>query len=413
MTTQELVVDKTRCSGCTACVHVCRHNAIHMLPDSEWFLYPVIDRDKCVNCRLCVEVCKNLDCTHSLTNNAYAAVALDTAVRLESSSGGIFSLLAGNTLQENGVVFGAAFDDKFRVRHIAIEGEDCVAELRGSKYVQSSLLNSFFLAKQFLDSGRKVLFSGTPCQIAGLKGYLHKEYDNLTAVDFICHGVPSPKVWGRYVEAMQQRARAQIRRISFRAKDSSWKRYAVSFVYTNDTAYLRYHGDDLFMRGFLVDLYLRPSCYACRFKGNNRASDVTLADFWGVEHVMPDMDDDLGTSMVIVNTRQGEAVFDSVKQKMRYKETSIEQIKQYNPALICSAKRHPHRDKFFADMENENNDFMKILDAYTRETYQQKVKRRIKKYLKFILEKLHLLETVKKFLAAHEKCEQSGNSRHK
>lgn len=385
MTTDDLLANKIRCSGCTACANSCPSSAISMIADTEGFLYPTIDSAECSNCGLCINLCNSLGKQRLNANKAYAAVSKNEIIRLGSSSGGIFSLLAENTLRRGGVVWGAAFNADFEVCHTAVENLEDLKLLMGSKYVQSYLSDSFLQVRRFLDSGREVLFSGTPCQIAGLKGYLHKEYSNLTTVDLICHGVPSPNVWKLYRNAMQQKAGAVVRRISFRTKNSSWKRYAVSFSFENNTAYLSYHGDDFYMKGFLSDLYLRPSCYACRFKDNNRVSDVTLADFWGIERIAPEMDDDKGTSLVIINSEHGRILFDAIKPYITFKEVRADIIPQYNPASSRSAKTHPRRKEFFIDLQAPKVDIMYLLRKYTRDTLEQKIKKTVKRVIKAVL----------------------------
>lgn len=389
MTADQLVTDNSYCSGCTACLFACPHGAISMGKDGEGFLYPRIDADKCIDCGLCRKVCDSLGEGGIESPRVYAAYAIDQAVRRASSSGGIFSLLAENILLRGGVVYGAAFDEHFEVKHIAIENVKQLDLLRGSKYVQSALNDTFAETKENLGGGREILFSGTPCQIGGLKGYLKSDYPNLITVDLVCHGVPSPRVWKKYVDIMKKGADAHIERISFRTKNSSWKRYAVSFSYENDTAYLRYHWDDPYMRGFLKGLYLRPSCYNCRFKSNNRASDITLADFWGIENVLPEMDDDKGTSLVIANTRKGRRVLSEIKDKMRVEEVRMEVLQKYNTAIQCSAKAHPQRAEFFNAINIGDKNLLVLVHKYTRDSiYQQ-----CKSLLKRILNKIRLLAT--------------------
>lgn len=394
MTADQLVTDNSHCSGCTACLFACPRVAISMGEDGEGFLYPRIGADKCIDCGLCRKVCDSLGEGEIKSPRVYAAYAIDQEVRKASSSGGIFSLLAENILLRGGVVYGAAFDEHFEVKHIAIENVEQLEQLRGSKYVQSTLNDTFAEAKEYLAGGRKILFSGTPCQIGGLKGYLKNDHSNLITVDLVCHGAPSPKVWRKYVDIMKKGADAPIERISFRTKDSSWKRFAVSFSYGNDTAYLRYHWDDPYMRGFLKDLYLRPSCYSCRFKSNNRASDITLADFWSIETVLPEMDDDKGTSLVIANTGKGRHVLSDIKDKMRVKEVLAEVLQKYNSAIRCSAKVHPRWGAFFNEMGKGDKNLPALIHKYTRDS----IGRQCKGLLRYILNKMGVLDTIRKAL---------------
>lgn len=231
MTDAEPFQAKSFCTGCTACYSACPVNAISMKKDEEGFAYPFIDPDKCINCSLCKTVCNQQGLKKIENLRAYAAIANDDHIRENSSSGGVFTLLAENIIRKGGVVFGAAFDENFEVKHISVEDVNELSRLRGSKYVQSALGDTFKEAKKYLNDGREVLFTGTPCQIAGLKTFLKKSYQNLTTADLVCHRVPSPKVWKKYVEMMSQKHNAPIERISFRAKNLSWKRYAMLFSY--------------------------------------------------------------------------------------------------------------------------------------------------------------------------------------
>ena len=263
---------KKDCCGCHACVSVCAHRAITMQSDVEGFLYPVVDRDLCTNCGLCEQACPVINQASSRKPlKVYAAKSNDEELRRQSSSGGIFTLLAEAVIHEGGVVFGARFDGQWNVVHSWTDTPDGLVAFRGSKYVQSVIGNTYNEAKEFLRQGRKVLFTGTPCQIAGLKKFLRKDYDNLLTVDIICHGVPSPLVWQNYIDEM--RTKGDIVDVSFRDKTYGWAQYAFSLSYVTPSVdaseFLERHtaliprSENVFMRGFLANLYLRPSCYAC------------------------------------------------------------------------------------------------------------------------------------------------------
>lgn len=319
------IKEKKNCCGCNACVQVCPKQCISMKEDREGFLYPEVDKDICVDCHLCEKVCPVLNQGKERKPlKVYAAKNKDEEIRRQSSSGGIFTLLAEQVIDEGGVVFGARFNENWEVVHSYTETKEGLAAFRGSKYVQSRIGDNYKKAEEFLKSGRKVLFSGTPCQIAGLNLYLRKEYENLLTVDFICHGVPSPGVWREYLKeeiARQcdgknsvlshpiEKEKIRVKGISFRDKKLGWKKY--SFVLTlsvpdghgveNTVLPSEPLNKNLFLRGFLADLYLRPSCYACPAKCLKSGSDVTIGDFWGIEKVMPEMDDDKGVSVVMMN----------------------------------------------------------------------------------------------------------------
>jgi len=342
------ITDKKDCSGCYACSNICPRNCISMQPDSEGFWYPKVDYNLCIKCELCIKTCPIINRT-TVTNEptAYACINKDESVRLESSSGGLFSVFAEKIIEEGGVVFGAGFDRDLAVTHSFIEKKEELSCLRGAKYVQSRIGWSYRNAETFLNQGRSVLFTGTPCQIGGLKSYLAKDYDNLYCIDIICHGVPSPKVLETYISCQEKSAGASTQRITFRGKNQGWRQFSVSFHFDNDTEYRQTLDKDLYMKAFLSDICLRPSCNACRFKGLHRTSDITLADFWGIENILPDMDDNKGTSLIFVNSIKGRNIFEQIEKNIEYKKVDINQAVGYNTPAVVSAEQNPQRQDFF------------------------------------------------------------------
>lgn len=280
------IVDKSLCSGCHACMSVCPKFAITMQKDNEGFLYPIVDENKCIGCDLCDKSCQVLN---PITNEnepivAYACNNLNDAVRMQSSSGGIFSLIAEWIISQNGVVFGAGFDDELNVVHMAVDNTNDLSKLRGSKYVQSVIGDSYIQTKELLDAGIKVLFSGTPCQIDGLLHFLRKDYDNLYTLDIVCHGVPSPKVWKKYLEyqeILNGSSLSKTKLPTFRSKEDGWIRFRSALFFENGNSYSMTHEKDLYMKAFLKNVSLRNSCFSCYSKSINRNSDITLADLWG------------------------------------------------------------------------------------------------------------------------------------
>ena len=256
------IKDKIDCCGCSACVQTCPKQCIRLEEDNEGFLYPSVNKSLCVECGQCDNVCPMLH-GHEPQEpvGVYAATNPDEGIRMQSSSGGIFSLIAENIIRQGGVVFGAAFNEDWEVTHCFAETVDGIARFRGSKYVQSRTGTTYAEAERFLKAGRKVLYSGTPCQIAGLKSFLRKEYGNLLTVDCVCHGVPSPGIFREYLRSAVQ----PINKVNFRDKRTGWKHYSVTVKSEDKESSGVYH-DNGYMQGFLGNLFLRPSCYGCRFR---------------------------------------------------------------------------------------------------------------------------------------------------
>lgn len=375
------LTNKANCTGCHACKAACPRNCIHMEADSEGFLYPIVDRSRCVQCGLCESACPVLQ--RAVTSNrpeAYAAQSKDDDLRYVSSSGGIFTEISCSIIRSGGVVFGAAFDEGFAVKHIWVETLEDLAKLRGAKYVQSEIGEAYGQARRFLQNGRIVLFSGTPCQISGLRSFLGREYGNLLTQDIICHGVPSPLVWEKYIQYRESEKKKKVSGVTFRNKEHGWKGYHVCFEFDDRTRNLRSSSDDQYMRSFLSDLCLRPSCHECTFKAQNRASDLTLADFWGIDKVLPDMDDDRGTSLVIVNTDRGREVFDEIRNHLTWKKVDLERALQYNPAMNVSATAHPKRNEFMQCIETDG--FACAAKRYLKVPAIVRVKKTIKAILR-------------------------------
>ena len=376
------------CVGCQACSQICPKSCIKMCADEEGFLYPVIDEETCVRCGLCEKVCPVLHSTEEKQNEpkAYAAYNLDEKVRLASSSGGMFTLLAEYVLDQDGIIYGAAMDG-IKVKHIRAENRETLELLRGSKYVQSDIGRIYVQARADLEAGKTALFTGTPCQIEGLKSFLGKEYDNLIAMDFICHGVPSPMVWEKYVALREKKANAPVTRVSFRDKQYGWNAFRMLLEFANGTVYTCSHHDDLFMRVFLRDLCLRPSCYQCSFKKVHRVSDITVADFWGIQNVCPEMDDDQGTSLVMVHSEKGAEIFRHLRKKMDCREVPFEAATRDNSAMIRSAEKPKHRDSFMRRILTE--DFEPLAAKFIRAPLKPKT------LLKKLLKKAGLLQMAK------------------
>lgn len=339
-----------KCTGCTACASVCPTGSISMKEDREGFLQPHINTKTCIFCHRCEKTCPIITpkmISSDFDTQAYIAINKDEDVRMMSSSGGIFHAFAKWTIEQGGVVFGARFNDQWEVVHDYTETIEGIGPFMRSKYVQSRIGDTFKQAKQFLEAGRQVLFVGTPCQIGGLKAYLKKDFDNLFSMDFICHGVPSPRVWREYLSRLKTGTKSdRIVGINFRDKKNGWINFQ-PVIETDSSTIRKNMMDDTYFRGFLKDIYQRKSCYDCRFKLSHRNSDITLADAWGVQYFYPEMYDDKGTSLVLAHSEFGYTIL-SERDELIIKEIGIEAPLYYNPSLNKSVAYPQRRKAFFA-----------------------------------------------------------------
>lgn len=353
------IKNKVLCCGCGACSVACPKSCIEMKPDESGFFYPIAQHSECIDCGRCELVCPTADdsCNQqffyedkskpwvmsdelrklliegSKGTSAYAALNSDENVRSSSTSGGIFSALAEKIIDEGGIVYGAELDNNLKVVHSFAEKIEDIVKLRGSKYVQSDLQNTFAEVRKHLDDRRKVYFSGTPCQIEALLKYLGKKFDNLVTQDVICHGVPSPKEWQEYISSLS----FTPSHILFRDKRLSWADYSFSAWDDEGNKITESRTDNKYLQRFLTDVALRPSCYECRFKKMHRMSDITLADFWGINDVRPSMNDDKGTSLVLVHSSKGQQLLNSIREKIiMSKEIKIEDAVAHNPSYLTS-----------------------------------------------------------------------------
>lgn len=412
---------KSKCTGCSACVQKCPKQCISLEEDSEGFRYPKVKLSVCIDCGLCEKVCPVLQQDKPRNPEiVYAAKNSNLSTRLASSSGGIFALLAETILRQNGVVFGARFDKEWNVIHDYTESLNGLSVYLGSKYVQSKIGNTYKQAELFLKEGRKVLFSGTPCQIVGLKKYLRKDYDTLLTVDFVCHGVPSPMIWRDYlnekirplgvdgrnmVSQLSLKDLPVITGISFRDKRYGWKKYGFSVraksaskadknlvsqsvEVTDKTLLYEPHKANLYMKGFLKNLYLRPSCYACPAKCGKSGADYTLADFWGASTYVGDFDDDKGLSAVLVY--KNKVNIESLD--MAFKVVGLNDILSQNPAVIKSSRMKGGRDQFFQHYNREHQ--IDLINRYSKYTIKENIRYTAIK----LFVSLHLAKFIKKII---------------
>lgn len=346
------ILDNSQCCGCEACRSICPRQCILMKEDNEGFLYPEVNLSDCIDCRLCEKVCPILHPSKERMPIAvYAAKHCDDNMRLASSSGGVFTFIAEKVIDEGGVVFGARFNDQWEVIHDYVEIKEKLSCFRGSKYVQSRIGDTYKQVLHFLQSGRKVLFTGTSCQIAGLKLFLRKEYDNLLTVDIICHGVPSPKVWKKYLNEITSIDSLQVTNVSFRNKQEGWKNFSLKVEMKGKRLYLKSFKSDLYFDFFLSNMILRPSCYSCPAKSGKSCSDITLGDFWGIENVCPEFDDDKGCSVVLIYNPKIKYLIEG----MLVGNIVYNQAKQGNPNLEVSVNCPVNRNYFFRLLNSDKS----------------------------------------------------------
>ncbi len=382
------IKDKKKCCGCAACVQACPKQCIVIQPDTEGFLYPKVDTSICVNCNICDTVCPVIHPFKSMAGipDSYVSRSYDENLRSNSSSGGLFTMLASIIIEEGGVVFGAAFDNRWNVIHGWTDTITGLKKFQGSKYVQSRIGNSYYVAKKFLKEGRLVLFSGTPCQIAGLKHYLKKEYVNLISLDIVCHSIPSPLVWRMYLESVENRTFSKIKNITFRSKINGWREYGIRIESESKVLVEGSKSQNLYMKGFLNDLYTRPSCSDCPARNYNSGSDIMLADSWGLDIYHPGWDDNKGMSLVLIKTEKGNNIIGKIKKNLFIEAIPYNEVEDegLHAPIRLSSKPHVLRRFFFRELAKGNVEALierclKLGDIY------YKFKRTAKKTIKLLI----------------------------
>ena len=381
------ITDKGHCCGCTACANVCTHDAITMEPDALGFVYPKVDESKCVDCRLCDKVCAFNDdydkTLNLLTPDVYGARHKDMDEVMKSRSGAAFAAISDYILEHGGVVYGVGYKDHFRVAHKRAVTKEERDEFRGSKYVQSDLTGIFKQVKDDLKNGLKVLFSGTGCQCAGLNAYIGKKFrEKLILVDIVCHSVPGPYLWRDYLSWLEKKYSNEVVSVNFRNKiKNGWRGHIETFVFEDGKEY----SSKVFTNLFASCLVLRPSCCKCHFCNTTRPSDITLADFWDRGHNFPDVNkDNKGESLLLINTEKGREIFDAVKDKLDYFQTTTDKVMQ--PHLREPSKIHPEAKQFAEYYEKYG--FEQTMKRFAFIGWRFKIKQfknRIKKILRKII----------------------------
>ncbi len=346
------ITDKTKCTGCSACKNICFQNAIKFEDDFAGYRYPKVDISNCIDCCLCEKICPIINPVKVDKNYkkpiVKAAWNLDEEVRINSTSGGVFSALADRFINAGGYVVGAIYTDDFRIEHTISSSKEKIKQLRQSKYAQSELGDIFSQIKSILNNGDNLMFCGSPCQVAGLKSYLRKDYDNLFLVDFICRGIISQKIYKNYLESVERHSKSTITKVHFKNKDFGWNKFSTKLSLKNGDSYHKDRYTDEYMVGYLKhNLYLRPCCHDCRFKTLPRVSDISLGDFWGIGNYNKMLDNDKGTSAVIINSEKGERLFNTAKEKLYYSDSTIEQVAKGNACLFNIAPRGKYSNYFY------------------------------------------------------------------
>ena len=352
------------CTGCSACQNACNLDAIEMVADKEGFVYPQVDSEKCIRCGKCVKSCPSLQgfCSSGhFEPEVYAAWNKNTEIRILSTSGGVFSALAEAVIAQGGYVAGAFYDEGFRICHGVVSRLDEIPRLRQSKYAQSRMGSTFRIIQKLLKDGKTVLFCGTPCQSAGLQQFLGKEHENLYCCDFICRGVISPKVYAKFLQDMQPSNAAGLSRVHFKNKDYGWNRFSTKLTFGDGSVYHKDRNEDYYMRGYLKhNLYLRPSCHQCQYKSVPRLSDISLGDFWGIGNFDPSLDNEQGTSVILVNSQKGCKLIDMAKEKLVLHERTLSEVLAGNSCLLSSASPGKYREFFFKNIDKA--DFSTLIE---------------------------------------------------
>lgn len=367
---------KSNCYGCTACLSACPVKAIKMIEDEKGFLYPKIDEEKCIKCGLCKKICpynKNNDNLKIL--NAFAVKNVDEHIRSISSSGGVFSAMADYVLNKNGIVVGAILDENLQVKHVCANNENDVAKMRGSKYVQSNMTGIFPEVKKYLEKNITVLFTGTPCQCAGLKCYLRKDYENLYICDLICHGASSPRLFRDHIKLLNKNGK--VLNYNFRSKINGWHNHTEAICYENNEDF-KSNISQSFKQFFGRSLNLRESCYTCKFANMERVGDITIGDFWGVEEKCKEFDDNKGINLLLINNERGRDLFNNIEKKLISKDVTNLDFSQQ--ALLNCVNKPKNAEMFWKDYFDKGYDY--ILNKYTRSIFMMNLRKRIKKIIK-------------------------------
>lgn len=344
--------NKKSCTSCTACKEICPKDCITMEEDDKGFYFPSIDNERCINCGLCRSVCPTDREIELDISKMYAVISKDENVVAKSTSGGAFTLLSDEILKNNGVIFGAIYDENMNVIHSKAEDYNQRDKMRTSKYVMSLLGNTFKEVKKNLDEGKQVLFTGTSCQIHGLLGYLKKDYDNLITVDFLCSGTPSPKVYNMFINEIEKKYNKKVIGLNFRNKKYGWDNQSIKITFNdNSEEYINLESTSYY-RMFACGYSIKESCGDCRYASYKRVADITIGDFWGIKEYMPEMyNENKGVSVITLNSTKGMNLFEKIKDNSVYKECDIIKANQVRFSIPPLNQRN--RDVFFEYLKHK------------------------------------------------------------
>ncbi len=387
------LINKTDCSGCGACTCACPAKCLSMKGDSEGFYYPYADDKACINCGKCLSVCpvKSKPKMIDFGKRVFIVQHKDDRIRRESTSGGAFTAIAEYIIKAGGIVFGAGMDGNFRVRHMPAYDTEQLALFRNSKYSQSDLGDTFLKIKDCLMEGRKVLFSGTPCQVAGLKKFLPDGGENLVTVDVVCRGVPSPLVFEKYID-YQKKKLGEFDKVLFRDKYTGYTHTAMSLYRDNVCLYHNGLEYDPMLKLFYQGMSCRPACSSCHFKGSQRCSDFTLWDCFSAAEIDSGFDDNKGTTFVMLHSEKAEMIFEKIRDNIRASEGEAETVCSSTVEMFKSSPQNPKRQEFFEDVNSMSAE--ELFNKWTPIT----LKVRLNKLLRNILARLGMYYTVKKIV---------------
>lgn len=381
--------NKEECFGCNACKEICPKQCIEMIEDSEGFLYPKIDKSNCIECKLCEIVCPMINVNMVEKDEisiAYSAYNKDENILMKSTSGAIFPAIANYVIENNGYVVGAKYNfDENIVEHKLVNTKEDYEKIRKSKYVRSKINDIYTKIKDKADEGKLVLFTGTPCEIAGLKKFLRKDYSNIILCDIMCHNNPSPKVLNKYMNHIEKQENSKIVHMDMRNKELGWLKPQFVIELENGKAIKQDYYKNNYSQGFGTGLFSRPSCHVCPYTTRLKESDITIGDFWGIDKINPSMFNDKGTSLIIVHTQKGKDIFDKIKSNLIYNEETIENAYKNNTSKPSIANKN--RNKFFEELDN--TDFDILIKKYMKTNgLRTKIGKLMSKDLKYKIKKI-------------------------